>query len=462
MREGSAKREEAALTAGEPAVATTMAGEAAVATAFAGEAAMVEGALTNDGREREKAEGRLFTPAFVSIVLAQLFSLTGEAVVRFALPLYVLNLTGSSTLYGIIGACGFIPYALLMPIGGILADRLRKRRVMAVLDIVMACAAVAYVALDGVLDIVVVTIAVIMVLYAAEAVYRPTVQAAIPAVVPKGRVMQATAIASQVSALTGMVGPVAGGLVFGFFGVDAIVAVGAVLFAVSCVLILAFVRIVHVPVPAGEGNPVALARDDLGQAAAFLKKEPVLWKTMILCFVMNLTVSACVMVGTPYLVTEVLGLSNQLMGAAEGVLAFGGLLGGLAVSIRPRAFSLPRIPRMLAVMAAAFLFPVAMLAFSGAPSATYGVIVAANAVIMAMASAISVVCISYLQVETPRDLVGKVVALAMAASVCATPIGQLVFGPAYDFLPSFAPLLFVAVTTTAAAVLSRGVYRKLR
>lgn len=409
---------------------------------------------------REDEAEPLFTRAFASIVCAQLFSLMGEAVVKFALPLYVLNLTGSSTLYGVVGACGFVPYVLLMPIGGILADRLRKRRMMMVLDIVMAVASLAYAAVGGVLDIMAVTLAAIMVLYAAEAIYRPTVQAAIPSVVPKSRVVQATAIASQISALTGMVGPVAGGVVFGFFGVDAAVTLGAVLFVASFVLVLLFVRIPHMPADSGSGGPVALAVSDLREAVLFLKLRPLMGKVIILCFFMNLTVSACIMVGTPYLVTETLGLPNQFMGIAEGILAFGGLMGGLAVSIKPRWFAFARIPGMLAVIAVAFVPPALSLAMGGAPAVTYGVLVIANAVIMAMASSLSVVCVSYLQMETPSNLIGKVVALGVAASVCATPIGQLLFGPAYDLLPPFMPLVLVAATTLAGMLLSRQAFRE--
>lgn len=425
------------------------------------ESRMAESSAQGGVLLQENEGAPLFTRAFVSIVCSQLFSLTGEAIVRFALPLYVLNLTSSSTLYGIVGACGFVPYVLLMPIGGILADRLRKRRVMMALDVVMAVASVVYVVAAGVLDVTVVTIAVIMVLYAAEAIYRPTVQAAIPSVVPKSRVMQATAIASQVSALTGMVGPVAGGLVFGFFGVDVAVAAGAVLFVVSCVLVLLFVRIGHTPLAVSAGGPVSIAVHDLREAMDFLRVRPLMGKAITLCFFMNLTVSACIMVGTPYLVTETLGLSNQLMGIAEGVLAFGGLLGGLAVSIRPHWFAFDRIPRMLVVIAAAFVPPVLALMMGVSSPVAYGVLVMANAVIMAMASSLSVVCVSYLQVETPPNLIGKVVALGIAASVCAMPIGQLLFGSTYDFLPPFMPHAIVAATTFACAVLSRRAFREV-
>ena len=77
---------------------------------------------------------KLFTKDFTLVVIGQIISLFGNAAVRFALPLYLLNLTGSSALYGTVTACAFIPSILLSPVGGMIADRVNKRNIMVVLD----------------------------------------------------------------------------------------------------------------------------------------------------------------------------------------------------------------------------------------------------------------------------------------------------------------------------------------
>ena len=68
--------------------------------------------------EKPCIPSRLFTPPFAAVASAQLFSLLGEAILKFVLPLYLLNLSGSATLYGIVVACAFVPYIFLTPIGG--------------------------------------------------------------------------------------------------------------------------------------------------------------------------------------------------------------------------------------------------------------------------------------------------------------------------------------------------------
>ncbi len=79
-------------------------------------------------------EKKLFSKDFTLVVVGQIISLFGNAAVRFALPLYLLNLTGSSALYGAVMACAFIPSILLSPVGGIVADRVNKRNIMVTLD----------------------------------------------------------------------------------------------------------------------------------------------------------------------------------------------------------------------------------------------------------------------------------------------------------------------------------------
>ena len=72
--------------------------------------------------EDETMNQKLFSKDFTLVVIGQIISLFGNAAIRFALPLYLLNLTGSSALYGTVTACEFIPAVLLSPVGGIVSD----------------------------------------------------------------------------------------------------------------------------------------------------------------------------------------------------------------------------------------------------------------------------------------------------------------------------------------------------
>ncbi|XBG73763.1 MFS transporter [Enterococcus cecorum] len=77
---------------------------------------------------------KLFRRDFTLVVIGQIISLFGNAILRFALPLYLLRETGSSTLFGVVTACSFAPMVILSMVGGVLADRVNKRNIMVGLD----------------------------------------------------------------------------------------------------------------------------------------------------------------------------------------------------------------------------------------------------------------------------------------------------------------------------------------
>ena len=371
----------------------------------------------------------LFNRSFVSVVFAQIASLFGDAVLRFALPLYVLNLTGSAALMGAVAAAAWLPYIVLTPIGGVAADRVNKRRIMAVLDVLLALTCAAYLALEGTVDLIGLSICALIILYAAQSVYQPTVQAAVPFIVPRGDIVRATAIVSQISALSGLVGPVIGGLVFGLFGIEPVVMVSGIAFAVSAALMVVVVRIPRDVIERSDVCVVRTVARDIAESFAFLRHErPVILKVIFLVAGINLTLTAFIIIGAPVTVTQILGLPNQYMGFAEGAMALGGLAGGITVGVLAKRMRLERAALFLLVAAVALVPMAVVLGVPMDPLLAYGLFVGCLFVSMACATMFSIQAISFVQLETPAHLIGKVIALTMALANCAQPVGQLLYG----------------------------------
>lgn len=405
------------------------------------------------------SQSRLLTPGFRAIVVAQVFSLLGIEILQFVLPLHLLNLTGSGTLYGGVVAAGFVPYIALSPVGGVIADRTRKRGVMAALDAVLALIMLGYLACSGSQHLVGITVFVLMVAFAAQAIYHPCVQSALPLVVPTERIPQATAVANQVSMITGIGGPVIGGMVFGFFGLAPIVVVAAVSFAVSSALVLALVHIPYEPPVRTEGV-LRTAAGDIRDALHFLRMRPVLWQIIAAATLINLFGSSFINIGTPYIVTESLGLSNQLMGIAQGALAVGGLLGGALVVFMPERFTVKATPRLVGLAAAGIGAVAAVLLVAGEPYVAFAGMLASYLWVMVCCMAASILMTSYLQMETPDELTGKVMGLAMMFGNLATPAGQIAYGAAFDLAsPWFVAALAAVATALVAVPMSRSFRR---
>lgn len=270
---------------------------------------------------------KLMNRNFTLVVVGQIISLFGNAILRFALPLYLLDKTGSSTVFGAVMALSFVPMVLLSPVGGILADRINKRNIMVVLDFITAALTVAFLIGICVLSPVLLVTVVMVLLSAIQSIYQPSVQASMPLLQDTGNLMTANAIINQVNALAGLLGPILGGVVYGVWGLIPLVTVSCFCFFLSAVMEI-FIRIPDVRQPSEDGI-ISIAKRDLRESLDFIqKKQPVIKRVVVIIALFNLLLTSVLIVGIPVIIKIYLGLSSQLYGYTQGLGALGGLLGG--------------------------------------------------------------------------------------------------------------------------------------
>src|SRR4051812_33572456 len=71
---------------------------------------------------------------FLQVALGQVCSLLGTSTVSFALGLWVYQRTHSATQMALVQTAALLPILLLLPIAGVLVDRLRPRRILVLSD----------------------------------------------------------------------------------------------------------------------------------------------------------------------------------------------------------------------------------------------------------------------------------------------------------------------------------------
>ena len=402
----------------------------------------------------------LFRRDFTLVVIGQIISLFGNAILRFALPLYLLRQTGSPALFGAVGAAAFIPAVLCAPIGGVVADRVNKRNIMVVLDFSTAGLILLFTLLLDRAPLVPLMVASLMLLYGIAGAYQPSVQASIPLLARPEQLTSANAVINMVQTLSALLGPVIGGVLFGAFGLRPILWVGMACFFLSAVMEL-FIRIPHSP-RAAAGGVLSTVRRDLGESWRFIRRErPVFLSVMLVLALFNLVLSAALVVGIPVAVVQTLGMSDSRLGVTQGAMGLGGLFGGvLAALLGPRL----RLRRGGAVLLAASLTAAGMgaaLLPGVPPSLGWWGVTAMSFAIMVLSTLLVVVLSAAVQGQTPPGLLGKVMAFIMAVSNCAAPLGQAVYGALFEACPAWAVLLGAAGAAALAAAWSRGVFRDL-
>ncbi len=411
-------------------------------------------------------ENKLFTRDFTLVVIGQIISLFGNAAVRFALPLYLLNQTGSSALYGTVMALSFIPAVLLSPVGGLIADRVNKRNIMVVLDFSTAGLMLLFMLLMNHVSLVFLLTVTLMILYGIAGAYQPAVQASVPALLAQDKIMSANAVINVISSFASLLGPVLGGILYSAYGLLPVLAVSIVSFVMSAVMEI-FIRIPHQKRTV-KGGIVRVALGDFKESVRFIGRDkPVIGQGMLVVCGINLFLSAMIIVGLPYLITEVLPFeaaqANRLYGYAQGALAAGGIAGGIGAGVLARWLKVKKVGNLL-IMGTMCVLPMgfALLCMDNG-MAVYMTITICCFVIMVISTIFTVQIMSFMQAETPQNLVGKVIALAMTSSMCAQPFGNALYGFLFELAAGHEAVvvLFAGVVSLMIAVGARKLFKKL-
>lgn len=409
---------------------------------------------------------KLFSKDFTLVVIGQIISLFGNATIRFALPLYLLNLTGSSALYGTVTACAFIPAILLSPIGGIVADRVNKRNVMVILDFFTAAIILAFSLLMNGVNLILLLTVTLMLLYGIAGAYQPSVQASIPALVTQENFMAANSIINTISSFASLIGPVLGGVLYSAYGLKPILWICMICFILSAVMEI-FIKIPFQK-QTSDGGILKTAKTDFAESICFIRKEkPVVGKVLLVICGINLFMSAMIIVALPYLVTEVLNLeavqANRLYGFAEGALAAGGLVGGIGAGVFVNKLAIQKSGNLV-IACAACVFPIgiALILFSSG-IINYIVITVCCFVIMVFSTIFTVQMMAFIQAETPQNLIGKVIAVILTVSMCAQPLGNALYGVLFEICKGleYIVVLFAGIVSLMIAIGTRNIFKKL-
>ena len=383
--------------------------------------------------QSETEVSKLWNKNLILLIIGQVVSLFGNEILRFALPLYILYLTDSAAMFGTVAAVSFLPMIIISPVGGILADRVNKKRIMVVLDFITAVLVFLYILASGFMSVIPITIVVLMGLFAIMGIMSPTIDSSIPIIVPKDQLVRGNAAFMLVNILSGMIGPAIGGILFAGFGIMPLLYVSGVSFALAATMEI-FIKIPNTKQKV-MGGIWKMVKSDMKESFRFLsKKNPVLLKMIVVIALVQLVATPMIFIGIPILITQYLGMGGDMFGFAKGAMGFGGLIGGiLAGSLGPKL----KVQNSHLLLMGAILcgVPLGLVFLIGVPvMVAYVTILISTALLMALAMIFSIQVLAYVQLQAPTEILGKVMALVTCLTMAAQPLGFLVYGFLFEEL----------------------------
>lgn len=251
-------------------------------------------------------------------------------------------------------------------------------------------------------------------------------------------------------------------MIYNVWGIKPILTVSIVCFVFSAVMEI-FIKIPHKKQLIEKGV-FTIAKEDLKVSFKYIRKDkPILFSIVLIISAFNLVLSASMVIGFPVIIVQILNMSDLLLGISQGILALGGLAGGVISALLSNKLKINKSYYLLAICA----FTSAIMGISLIPNVNtilpYIVITVMGFFAMLFSTLLSVQMFTMVQRETPYNLIGKVMAALMAVSMSAHPIGQAMYGALFDIFSenSWIVLIGASVAGIIIAIYSKRVFNKI-
>lgn len=397
---------------------------------------------------RQEAFASFGNPNYRRYIRGQSVSMIGTWMQSIGQSWLVLELTGSATALGVVMALQTLPVLLLGPYGGVIADRIDKRRLLILLQASMGVLALVL----GVLTITGTVVlwqvyALALLLGVSSCFENPARQAFVLEMVGPDDLRNAVSLNSVLVNVARAVGPAVAGIVITFGGTGLVFLINAVSFvAVVISLMRLDITILSpsVPAPRGPGQ--------LREGLSYVRRNPTLLVPLLMMALVGcLTYEFPVVL--PIVAQETFGGDASTYGFLTAAMGAGAVLGGLFVAARGRT-------GLWSLVASSAAFGVAMLGVALSPNLVTALVG------MAFVGAASIAFMSTgnttLQLASEPNMRGRVMALWAVAFLGSTPIGGPIAGVVSQHLGGRAGLALGAVACFVAAAIGAVVAHRAR
>ncbi|MFF6896868.1 MFS transporter [Streptomyces hydrogenans] len=382
-------------------------------------------------------------------------SSTGDWIFRFALPLLVLQESGSAMLAAVTYAVEYVPYLFFGLVSGVVADRSDRRRLIVgcdALSAVISCVLTVLCLTDGFSLYAVMALAFL--LSSIRPFHFPSFQGLLSERVPEDRRPVMNAWLQGTDSFLSLLGPVAGAAIVVFVGPAIASGLNAASFAASALLVwvLRGAKAGAAAPAAAPGEPAASRRGAVRAALGSIRPDfvaglrvlaanpAVLWGTVLLTvtnFAM-LTVQS----NLAFLTAGPTGSETSRLAVALVAQGGGALLGSvLAPALLRRWPAGPLVAAGMGVLALAL----------GLPALSHATVPLSAALFLSglATSAIVVPWRTYRQDVVPEAYIGRVVSVQRTVGFALNPVGAVVGGLVLSSLGPAAIFLVAGAVQTA-------------
>ncbi|MDQ1722375.1 MAG: hypothetical protein QOI26_2109 [Pseudonocardiales bacterium] len=389
----------------------------------------------------------LANPNYRRYFSGQAVSLIGTWMQTVAQSWLVLQLTGSATALGLVVGLQTLPVLLLGPYGGVVADRVDKRRLMIALQAMMGLLALALGLLTVTHEVRLWQVYLLAVLLGLNNCFEnPARQAFVLEMVGPAHLRNAVSLNSVLVNVARAVGPAVAGLIIAVGGLGICFLLNAVSFVAVVVSLATLDTATLQPAPAASRT-----RGQLVEGFRYVRSTPALAVPLAMMALIGCLAYEFQVV-LPVVAKQTFGGGPQVYGFMTAAMGLGAVIGGLWVAARGRVGirslvnSAAGFGVVIAAAAAAPTLPLELVALTLVGAASVGFLAKGN---------------SSLQLAASPSMRGRVMALWAVAFLGSTPIGGPIAGAVSQQFGGRIGLALGSAACLMAAALGVLVLRRL-
>jgi DHA3 family macrolide efflux protein-like MFS transporter len=371
----------------------------------------------------------------------QTVSLFGSMIVQFAVMWYVTLETRSGLAVALYAIAGFAPQGVVSIFGGVLADRINRRRLVMAADAGIAAATLmlALLMMNGITDLWLILLAV-GVRSLGAGVQTPSVQAMIPQIVPPDQLMRVNGVFQTIQSIMALAAPAAAAAIYAAAGIVPVFFLDVV----TAVIGIGFLARVSVPTLTRVAQATTSYRQDLVEGMRYI------WSRGIVRWLMGVFAIMFVLTGAPGFITPLLiarsfGSEKWMLAVLQIAFTVGMMLGGVLV-----ATILAKRSRIGLILFATYGFAIFITLLGVAPNlwVFYGFMFTIGLLVPLFSTPFT----TLIQETVEPEKHGRVFSYVAIVMALGNPIGMAVFGPLADVIS--VESLLIATGAVGVAVMT--------
>lgn len=375
---------------------------------------------------------------YMLLIIGNLVSLLGSNIQQFVLSLYVLQKTGSATLFASMLAISILPRLILSPIAGVFGDWFNRKKMIVLLDFINTIVLLIFGAImlwTNDLSIGLIYL-LIIILETTEIFFDSAMSAVLPSIIEKDNLLEANSFRTMIISFGQLMAPVLGALIFGAFGLLVAIMINAISYLLSAISEL-FIKIPKT-IKDTPNKSFKVFKEDLIEGLRVVKNNKSIRTIIAVAIIINFSISPLFSVGLIYIIKEILLASDMQFGIFQTVLTASMLIAPIIVTSRLKNAKLGNILTKSYIIIALLVTSLALsttplfLNISSNNLVPYFYIMVIVFICVLIVGASNIIIITLFQKIVPLEYMSRASMVLGLMVTIAIPVGQMIFGFLYD------------------------------